>query len=281
MSLEDSLVGFEYQTFVDCHVLIDVDPGSVCAWLPVRVTVHQHPLQAATLLLDADVALDLGEQLVVYFNVAIWCSTDDDASAVHIIQAVLVNFSVVRSTKDLQLQVLWDKPRMSLSAQIDNNVCLSDVDQHIVLEVDFPLSLAFLIIGVHLLEGSKSNTQVLDVETHGFGRGIEPDLEVLASVRVSLRVPHWDHKIIDDSAGRWLAALLDWKDVFSFHDIRECTEEREPVGCSEILRVYHLIILEDEMLVLLSFRRRVKHPEWIDLNQRASHESSGRDNLES
>ena len=83
-----------------------------------------------------DMALDLGEQFVVYLDVAVGGATDQKfLLSFHVLQVKLVHFSVVGSSKHLELDsvigfafllsVFW--------VQVDYNISFAHIHQHVIL----------------------------------------------------------------------------------------------------------------------------------------------------
>jgi len=195
---EDGLVGLEGEAVIEGLVLIYVDPGAVGAGLVVVAVVYD-PLVAAldALLLvllvepDLDVALDLREQLVVDFDLAVGRPPNQNVALpiLHLIQLVLEVLTVAGAPEQLQLQSLVRLASLlcTLGKQVDHHVGLPHVNQHVVLEYGRD--------SVHAPEDSEADAQVLDKVL--LRKTVEPDLEVAAHVQLGLLVvAGGDHEVV-------------------------------------------------------------------------------------
>ena len=145
-------------------VLVEVQPGSVRAWLAVD-TIGEDP--RLLLRREEDARLAFREQFIVDSNVAVRRSSNCDALFDILALLVVVNFACARATENLQFQlnciiiqvdveVGWDVKRLLLSLtcdfivnmglqvlilsyqatdhDINDYVRLSDVYQHVVFQ---------------------------------------------------------------------------------------------------------------------------------------------------
>ena len=108
------MVCFEHQALVYFQVFVDVKPRPVRGWLAL-VPIVQDPsvtvlVHHSFLVLHSDVALDFGEQLIVYSDCTFGSSTHQNVvlSELHLVYVEIVDVSVVRSSKYFQSEcVMW------------------------------------------------------------------------------------------------------------------------------------------------------------------------------
>lgn len=190
------------------------------------------PVFVFVFVVKADVALSLGEELIVDSNVTFWCAAHEDLALTffHFADIVVVNLAVVRSTENLHSESLVRSIVIEAFRQkINDDVGLANVDEHIVPQYDaasqrhldvvcrlWPQTLehdGVVALRVHFLENSEAYTQILyvvslaalvrcyRVRSHLLptDTGVEPDLEVSAAMLLrGVAVARWYHEVVDD-----------------------------------------------------------------------------------
>lgn len=135
---ENGLVRLELHAVVNLQVVVDVQPGPVRRRLLVEAVV-QVPLEhLLLLLLEPDVALDLRQQTVVDSQVAVGSAPNENVSLVglHFVDVELVSFPEISAVEQLQLQSRIDDVAVLVTLQVDLEVILADIDQHLVVQKD-------------------------------------------------------------------------------------------------------------------------------------------------
>ena len=156
LAAKDGLVGLEHHSILQGRVLVDVEPGAVRAYLAV-VAIEQGPVQHVLIKLiwtQTDVALDLAEQLVRDFDIALRGPTYEDVALVlfELLEVEVVDLTVVWTAKHLESQ---GRERLALlissqRVEVNYDVCFSYIYEHIILQDSFSK--------LHLLENAEANS---------------------------------------------------------------------------------------------------------------------------
>lgn len=144
------------------------------------------------IILNPNVTLDFGQQLVVYFQIALRCPSNQNflVAALHVIDTKLVHLAVVWASKHFKLECFIGHSLLlgSFRIEIDHNICFAHVYEHVVLELSRRI--------LHFFEDTEPYAKVFDEIV--FSDGVEPNLEVSALMLLgSLLVARWDDKVID------------------------------------------------------------------------------------
>jgi hypothetical protein len=114
---------------------------------------------------------------------------------------VLIDLPIIASSEYFELERMMRAILLNaLGQQINYDVGLSHIHEHVVLQNDGPSSRALRHPEcVHFFENAETDTQVFDVVAEVLRLDIKPDLEMAATVLLSgLSIPGGNYKVVDN-----------------------------------------------------------------------------------